>query len=200
MNHSDIDDDTGTDDTTDYSMPDPFVLAIELCKVAAKPSTYAAALKKLGKLGRDIETAERKLSQLQADAAAIAAKAESDASAIAEQSRALDAREAAFASSLQEAHAALRASHDNLSDVDRRLRYRILSHADLLHGFNSQLQDLPTWPAIRQMIPGLPDDLPAAPPAEVVSENVREDWAGSIFTPGSSLTRTVRGASGEQRS
>jgi len=36
----------------------------------------------------------------------------------------------------------------------------------------------------------LPDDLPAAPPAEV-SENVSEDWTGNVFTPGSTLTRSI---------
>jgi hypothetical protein len=63
----------------------------------------------------------------------------------------------------------------------------------LLHGFNERLQDLPDWPVIKQMIPGLPADLPA-PTAEVVSENVREDWTGHIFTPGSSLTRSINKA------
>jgi hypothetical protein len=40
------------------------------------------------------------------------------------------------------------------------------------------------------MVAGLPDDLPA-PAAEVVSENVRQDWTGHNFISGSTLTRSV---------
>ena len=189
IDHDDEQIDTA-DAEADYSMPDPFSLAIELCKVAAKPATYAAALKKLRKLGRDIETAERKLSQLQADAAAIAAKAESDASAIAEQSRALDARKAEFEVSVAAARDQLRAYHDSLADTDRRIRYRILSSADLLRGFNERLQDLPSWQQIKQLVPNLPPDLPTAPPAEVTQET-REDWTGHTFIAGSTLSRSV---------
>jgi hypothetical protein len=62
----------------------------------------------------------------------------------------------------------------------------------MLHGFNEQLQDLPSWQQIKQMVPGLPDDLPAASPAEIISqENVREDWSGNVFVPGSTVTRTI---------
>jgi hypothetical protein len=68
-----------------------------------------------------------------------------------------------------------------------------MASADLLHGFNAQLQSLPSWQQIKQMVPDLPADLPAAPVAEIISENVREDWSGNIFSP-STLTRTVRGA------
>ena len=186
------DDDT-IDDTDDIeAMPDPFSLAIELCRIAAKPATYAAAVKKLRKLGRDIETAEQKLSQLQTDAAAIAAKAESDASAIAEQSHVLDERTAEFENSLQEARDNLRAYYDSLADTDRRIRYRILSSADLLHGFNERLQDLSSWQAIRQLVPNLPPDLPVAPPAEVTQENTTQDWTGQhTFIAGSTLSRSV---------
>jgi hypothetical protein len=42
------------------------------------------------------------------------------------------------------------------------------------------------------MIADLPDDLPAEPPAEVVSQNVTGDWTrGHTFIPGSTLTRTI---------
>jgi hypothetical protein len=194
MNIDQDDDDTNTIDADHGDGPefDPFATAIALCEIAQRAKPIAAALKKLRKLGCDIAAAEQKLSQLRAEAAAIAAKAESDASAIAEQSRVLDERTAEFEASVAEAHATLRASHDHIADMDRRIRYRILASADLLHGFNERLQDLPDWRAIKQMIPGLPDDLPA-PAAEIVSQNVREDWSGNIFSP-STLTRTVRGA------
>jgi hypothetical protein len=60
-----------------------------------------------------------------------------------------------------------------------------------LAGWNPTLQDLPTWDQLRRQIVDLPADLPAAPPVEVVSENMREDWSGNVFVPGSSLTRSI---------
>jgi hypothetical protein len=72
------------DDETEahYSMPDPFVLAIELCRIASSPKTIATALKRLRKLGRDIDAAEQKLSRLQAEAAGIAEAAQTEVKAI----------------------------------------------------------------------------------------------------------------------
>jgi hypothetical protein len=156
---SDYDDDT--DDTAaDYSMPDPFVLAIELCRIAASPKTMAAALKKLRKLGRDIDAAEQKL-------AAVTAKAEQKQTELAAQAAALDARATEldtrateFESSLQEARDNLRGYYDSIAEADRHVRYRIMGHADLLAGYNPQLQDLPSWPQIRRLVAGLPDDPP----------------------------------------
>jgi hypothetical protein len=52
------DDDTKVDHST---MPDPFALAIGLCQIAAHAKTIEPALKKLRKLGRDLEKAEQKL-------------------------------------------------------------------------------------------------------------------------------------------
>jgi hypothetical protein len=59
-----------------------------------------------------------------------------------------------------------------------------------LGNWNFDLQGVPNWQQLRRMVAGLPDDLPA-PAAEVVSENVRQDWTGHTFIAGSSLTRTV---------
>jgi hypothetical protein len=152
------DDDTAA---ANHSMPDPFVLAISLCQVATNAKSIEPALKRLRKLGRDIEKAERKL-------AALAGAAEQTNAALAEREAAVVAREAAFdaratefESSLQEARDNLRGYYDRIAEADRHIRYRILASADLLHGYNSQLQDLPDWPQIRRMVVGLPDDPPA---------------------------------------
>jgi hypothetical protein len=196
-------DDDNIDDTADIGAPalDRVTAAIafvdfaaDLYDLAANHKAYKARLTKLRRLERDIAAAEQKL-------AALTARTEQTEAALAEREAELAARDAeierresSFEVSLAEARDHLRAYYDSLADTDRRIRYRILSSADLLHGFNERLQDLPSWQQIKQLVPNLPDDLPAAPPVEVVSENVREDWAGSVFTPGSSLTRTVRGA------
>jgi len=182
-----------TDDTADdYSMPDPFSLAIELCKVAAKPATYAAAVKKLRKVGRDIAAAEQKLAALTARTEQTEAALAEHEAELAARSAEIERRESLFEASLAEARDHLRAYYDSLAATDRRIRYRILSSADLLHGFNERLQDLPDWPAIKQMIPGLPADLPAAPPAEVTQETVTQDWTGQhTFIAGSTLSRSI---------
>jgi hypothetical protein len=189
------DDDTDTDDTEDYSTTaDPVLVALELCRIASNPKTIASAVKRLRRLDRQYSETEAKCAALAAQAQQTATALEERAAELAAREAALDARETAFAVSIAEARDNLRQYHDSLAQEDRRVRYRILSHADLLHGYNSRLQDLPDWPAIKQMIPGLPADLPAAPAAEVITSEVREDWAGNVFVPGSSLTRTVRGA------
>jgi hypothetical protein len=189
----DHDDDTDAhDDEHNHSAPalDPFTAALVLIDLALNPKAAKVGLKQLVKLDKDIGVAEQKL-------AAVEARAADTAAVLAQRTAELDAREAEIErressaeASLREAHDSLRQYHDNLADMDRRIRYRIMASANLLHGFNERLQDLPDWPAIKQMIPGLPDDLPAAPAAEVVTREVREDWAGSVFAP-STLTRTV---------
>jgi hypothetical protein len=83
------------------------------------------------------------------------------AAALDAQAADLSRRKIEFETSLGEAYATLRASHDNLSEVDRRLRYHVLASADLLHQYNPELQSLPDWPQIRQMVPGLPPDPPS---------------------------------------
>jgi hypothetical protein len=141
---------------------------------------------------------ERGLVDIQAKCAALTAHAEQTKAALDERAAELERREAETErratereASLREAYDHLRQYYDNLVQEDRRIRYRILASADLLHGYNSRLQDLPDWPAIERMVPGLSADLPAAPPAEVVSENVCEDWTGHTFIADSSLTRSV---------
>jgi hypothetical protein len=195
------------EDAEDFSAPalmDPVAAAIALRDVvAAFSNAYklvttdkakAAQLRAVDKLDRRAAKAVAVRDEARAEAAAIVAKIERDTNALAERERALDARDAAFASSLQEARDHLRAYYDSLADMDRRIRYRILSHAGLLHGFNERLQDLPDWPAIERMVPGLSPDLPAAPAAEVISENVREDWSGNVFAAGATVTRSINKA------
>jgi hypothetical protein len=152
------DDDTAA--ANHSSVPDPFALAIGLCQVAANAKTIEPALKRLRKLGRDIEKAEQKLAAVTAQAEQKQTELAARAAAIDEREHAITQREDEFESSIKSAHAELRQAHDSLADTDRRIRYRILSSADLLAGFNERLQDLPTWPQIKQMVPGLPDDPP----------------------------------------
>jgi len=185
--------DDDTDTAANHSVADPFTVALALCQIAANAKTIEPALKRLRKLGRDIEKAEQKLAAVTAQAEQTNAELAARAAAIDERDRELDTRAAEFEASVREAQATLRASHDNLSEVDRRIRFRILSSADLLRGFNEQLQDLPTWQQIKQMVPGLPADPLAAAGAETVfQETVTTDWAGgNVFVPGSTLTRTI---------
>jgi hypothetical protein len=74
--------------------------------------------------------------------------------------RAIAARENEFTASIEEARDHLRGYYDSVAEADRHLRYRVLNHADLLHGYNSQLQQLPDWSAIRRLVVGLPPDPP----------------------------------------
>ena len=155
-----IDDDT--DETeTNHSMPDPFVLAISLCQVAMNAKATEPALKRLRKVGRDIAKAEQKLVAVTAQAEQKQTALAAREAAVVARDAALDARATEFESSLQEARDHLRGYYDGVAEADRRLRFHILAAADLLHGYNEQLQTLPDWPAIRQMIPGLPDDPPS---------------------------------------
>jgi hypothetical protein len=70
------------DDDSEAIYPDPFVTALELCRIASSPKTIATALKKLRKLGRDIDAAEQKLSRLQFEAAGIVEAAQAEVKAI----------------------------------------------------------------------------------------------------------------------
>jgi hypothetical protein len=193
------------EDAEDFSAPamvDPVAAALALTdlvdtlhkayKLAITDKANRARLRAVAKLDRQAADAVAVRDEAQAAAAVIVAKIEHDTNALAERERAHDAREAAFEASLREAHDNLRQYYDNLAQEDKRIRYRILSSADLLHGYNARLQELPSWPAIKQMIPGLPADLPATPPAEVVTREVTTDWTGShSFIAGSTLTRSV---------
>jgi hypothetical protein len=144
-----------------HSMPDPFALAISLCQIAANAKTIEPAVKRLRKLGHDIEKAQQKLAAITAQAEQKQAALDARVAALDERDRALDARATEFESSLQEARDNLRGYYDRIAEADRHLRYRILSHADLLHGYNAQLQDLPSWDVLKRLVVGLPDDPPA---------------------------------------
>jgi hypothetical protein len=141
---------------------------------------------------------ERGLVDIQARCAALTAHAEQTKAALDERAAELDAHEAETErratereASLREAYDHLRGYYDRIAEADRHLRYRLLSYANLLHGYNARLQDLPDWPAIKQMIPGLPPDLPVTPPAETAVREVTTDWTGHTFIAGSTLTRSV---------
>src|SRR6516162_5148991 len=99
----DDDHDGDHDNRNGYAEPvmDPFTVAIALCQIAAKPMTYAAALKKLRKIGRDTLVAERKLAEVEARAADTAA-------VLAEREAELAAREAAIERRETELEASLR--------------------------------------------------------------------------------------------
>jgi hypothetical protein len=85
IDHDDDDIDTAADaDAEANYLPDPFSLALELCRIAAKPATYAAAVKKLRKVGRDILVAEKKLAAVQAEAAGIVDAAQAEVKAMQE--------------------------------------------------------------------------------------------------------------------
>jgi hypothetical protein len=189
----DHDDDSDEHNEHDHPAPaaDPVLIALQLCQLAANPKTIATAIKKLRRL-------DAQYADIQAKAAAIEVQVEQRNAALAARAAELDRRaavleerETAFAVSIEAAHGHLRGYYNSIAEEDRRIRYRILSHANLLHGYNERLQSLPDWRQIKQMVPDLPADLPATPPAEVVSRETREDWTGHTFIAGSSLTRSV---------
>jgi hypothetical protein len=159
----DHDDDTDEHDGSDhgYSAPaaDPVLVALQLCAVANNKTT-AAAIRKLAKL-------DRQYADIQAKIAALAAQAEQTNVALAqreaaidERERALDARATEFESSLQEARDELHNYYRHVEEEDKRLRYRIMSYAGLLGGYNPQLQDLPSWNVLKRLVVSLPDDPP----------------------------------------
>jgi hypothetical protein len=198
QNDDNIDDTDAAD--ADYSMPDPFSLAIELCRIAAKPATYAAAVKKLRKVGRDIAAAEQKLAALTTEAEQKQAAFAEREAAIDGRERAITAREDAFAASIEEARDNLRRYYDSIAEADRHVRYRVLSHAGLLSGYNLELQDLPSWGQLKRLVVGLPDDPPpierdVAAPLRIdalsdTSDDPHADRHGAPFV-GSTLTRDV---------
>jgi hypothetical protein len=191
--------DDNTDDTkTNHStMPDPFALAIGLCQIAANAKAIEPALKRLRKLGRDIAKAEQKLAAVIAQAEQTKAELAARAAAIDERERAITRREDEFAASLQEARDNLAGYYRQVEEADRHIRYRILSHADLLGGYNPQLQDLPSWDVLKRLVVGLPDDPPplerdvARPPIDLSDTfaDPRADRHGAQFL--GTLTRDV---------
>jgi hypothetical protein len=195
------DDDTAA---ANHSMPDPFVLAIELCRVAANAKTIEPALKRLRKLGHDIAKAQQKLAAITAQAEQKQTELAARAAAADERERALDARATEFESSLQEARDHLRGYYDSIAEADRHIRYRILSHADLLAGYNPQLQDLPSWDVLKRLVVGLPDDPPplerdvARPPIDLSDtfSDPNADRHGNAFL--GTLTRSTEHKRGAQ--
>jgi hypothetical protein len=197
------DDDGNHDDGNGYApaMVDPVAAAIALTdlvdtlykayKAAITDKANKARLRAVVKLDQQAANAVTVRDEAQAQAAAIVAKIERDTTAFAERARVLEEREAKFEASVAEAHAHLRKFYDGLAEEDRRIRYRIMASADLLHGYNERLQSLPDWQQIKQMVPDLPPDQPALV-AEAASREVTTDWTGQHnFIAGSSLTRTV---------
>ena len=190
----DIDDitDEHDDDDHDHAAPmaDPVLIALQLCQLAANPKTIASAVKRLRRL-------DRQYADIQAKAAAVTAQVEQKQAAITEREQAIAAREVAleeretvFENQAGDVRDELRQHHARLEQTHRQLVHRVMSTAGILGEWNFDLQGVPTWQQLRRMVAGLPDDLPATPAAEVVSENVREDWSGNIFSP-STLTRSI---------
>jgi len=199
----DQDDDEQIDDTNDdtdnYSAPaaDPVLVALELCKLANN-KTVAAAIKKLRRLDRQFADTQAKVAALTTEAERMEAALAARAAELAAREAEIERRATEFENSLQEARDNLREYHNSITDADRRIRRRILSSADLLVGFNERLQDLPDWPAIRQMVPGLPADPPelehdvAAPPRIDFSDTFSDPNADRHGVPFlGSLTRST---------
>jgi hypothetical protein len=161
---SEDDDDEQIESLPTPAPPDRFGDALALCRIANN-KTVATQLKKLRRVNRQIADAEAKIVAVQDQAEQMQAALAARAAAIDARERAITQREDEFAASLQEARDHLRAHYDRIADMDRRIRYRIMASAGLLHGFNEKLQDLPSWDTIGRMVPGLPADLPATPPA-----------------------------------
>jgi hypothetical protein len=174
------DDNTDATAAANHSMPDPFVLAISLCQIATSAKTIEPALKRLRKLGHDIEKAEQKLAAVTAATEQTNAALAQRAAAADERDRALDARATAFEGELQSARDELHNYYRHVQEEDKRLRYRIMSSADLLSGYNPTLQDLPSWDVLRRLVVGLPDD---PPPLERDVSHPRIDPSDTFFDP-----------------
>jgi hypothetical protein len=184
-----------SDDDTEVNYSAPTLSAvIALMGALRNRKTVEARARALARINQQIDDATTKLT-------ALTAKAEQEEAALAQRAAALDEREAGiarredeFASSVETVRNELRSYHDQLTQAERQLIHRIMATAGITANWNPNLQSPPTWEQLRRMVADLPADLPATPPTEVIQENVREDWAGSVFMPGTTLTRTVRGA------
>ena len=179
-----VDDNTDTDDRDgdhnhDAPIADPVLIALQLCQLAANPKTIAAAVKKLRRLDRQYADTEAKLAALTAQAVAIETALTQRAAELAARAAETERRTTEFENSLHEARDHLRAYYDRITEVDRHLRWRVLNHADLLHGYNAQLQQLPDWPVIRRMVAGLPPD---PPPLEREVSHPRIDAMSDTFS------------------
>jgi hypothetical protein len=143
------------DHNHDHSMANPVLIAFTLIDLALNPKAAKAGLKQLVKLNKDIGIAEEKFVNLQSQAAEIETALTARVAAIDARAAEIERRETSFEASMEEARDHLRAYYDRIIEADRHIRYRVLSHADLLHGYNAALQDLPDWPAIRRLVVGL---------------------------------------------
>ena len=156
---SDYDDDEDTESLPAPALPDRFGDALALCRIANN-KTIATALKRLRRVNRQIADAKAKVIAVSDQAEQMQAVLAQREAVCEARATALDEREAAFEVSLREARDHLRAYYDSIAEADRHVRYRVLSHAGLLSGYNPELQDLPTWDQLKRLIVGLPDDPP----------------------------------------
>jgi hypothetical protein len=175
----DVGDNDEIDDADDERVSvDPVAAAIAFTNLVAEFSkayklvttdkAKAARLREVAKLDRRVANTEQKFVAITAQAEQVQAALDVRAAAADERDRVFDARTTAFESSLQEARDHLRAYYDSIAEADRHVRYRVLSHAGLLSGYNPELQDLPTWDQLKRLVVGLPDDPPSLE-REVVS-------------------------------
>jgi hypothetical protein len=133
----------------------------------------------LRRLDQQYADTQAKVAALAAQAEQINVKLDARAAALDERDRALDARATEFESSLQEARDNLRGYYDSIAEADRHIRFRIMSHADLLGGYNPQLQDLPSWDVLKRLVAGLPPDPP--PLEREVASHPRIDALSDTF-------------------
>jgi septal ring factor EnvC (AmiA/AmiB activator) len=193
----DTDDDIDTEVNSGAPAPvDRFGDVLALLAAVRSAKVTEQALKRLRKLERDIAVAESRLAAAVVHLATTKAELAQRSAAADERDAAIEQRETAFEAAVREARDHLRGFYDSIAQEDRRIRYRILIAADLLHGYNEKLQTLPDWRAIQRMLPQLQFDEPAEPPADDdVFQNVRTDWSGSEFMVDSTLTRVVKAIS-----
>jgi hypothetical protein len=195
-------DDTNDDTTTNHSMPDPFVLAIELCRIAVNAKAIEPALKRLRKLGHDIEKAERKLAAVQAQAEQTNVELAAREAAIDERERALDARAAEIESSLTDARDDLAQREQNITRLESTWR-NLGEPQDVMSGFRSpEFSPLQKARMAHGRQPGKdldpllssePDGVPAAAIDALIRRDVgdeRSDAQGNVFAP-STLTRST---------
>jgi hypothetical protein len=184
-----IDDDTdNTDDAP--ALVDPVAAALafrdlvvefsKAYKLVTTDKAKAARLRAVARLDQRAADAEQKLAAITAQAEQVQAALDARAAALDAERRALDARTTEFEASLKEARDNLAGYYNGIAEADRHLRYRILSHAGLLGGYNPQLQDLPSWDVLKRLVVGLPED---PPPLERDVSHPRIDASDTFFDP-----------------